>query len=202
MPAAHRNATGLRPLYSRTADGFGLITLHRVDPAADAGLIHRWVSEERARFWGMAGADLELVREVYEDLDRRDTHHAFLALLDGVPAALFQSYDCAADRVSECYPVRPGDVGVHLFIGPPCGPPRPGHTAALLGAFLSYLCGLPGTRRLVADPDPANRKAVARLERAGFVRGPEVGLPEIDLPEVRIPAKRARLLFLDAPPRP
>ncbi|MEW2414694.1 GNAT family N-acetyltransferase [Streptomyces sp. NPDC046866] len=186
---------------TRPVEGLGQVLLRPVEPARDAELIHGWVSEERARFWGMAGASRRLVQEIYEDLDRRDTHHAFLALLDGVPAALFQSYDCTADRVCECYTARPGDVGVHLLIGPAAGPARPGFTGALLDAFLGHLFALPGTRRLVAEPDARNAKAVARLERAGFVRGPEVELPEIDLPEVRLPAKRARLLFLDAPPR-
>lgn len=186
---------------TRLVEGFGRVALRPVDPALDAELIHGWVSEERARFWGMRGTSRRLVEEIYEDVDRRDTHHAFLASLDGVPAALFQSYDCTADRVCECYEARPGDVGVHLLIGPPAGPVRPGFTGALLDVFLGYLFGLPGTRRLVAEPDARNAKAVVRLERAGFVRGPEVELPEIDLPEVHLPAKRARLLFLDARPR-
>ncbi|MBZ9598261.1 acetyltransferase [Streptomyces erythrochromogenes] len=187
------------PVHTHLVEGFGTVTVTPVDPAADAGLIHGWVTQERARFWGMGGAGRELVREIYEDIDRRTTHHAFLVALEGEPVALFQTYDCAADRVSECYDARPGDVGVHLLIGPCEGAPRPGFTGGLVGAFLAFVFSDPATRRVVAEPDARNTKAIARLERTGFTLGPEVVLPEIDLPEVHLPAKPARLVFLDAP---
>ncbi|MFJ4778405.1 GNAT family N-acetyltransferase [Streptomyces sp. NPDC088762] len=192
-------STPRQPVYTHPVDGFGTVTVTPVDPAADSALIHGWVTQERARFWGMGGASRELVREIYEDVDRRTTHHAFLVARDGVPVALFQTYDCAEDRVGECYEVRPGDVGVHLLIGPGEGAPERGFSAALVTVFLAFLFTDPATRRVVAEPDARNDKAIARLERTGFALGPEVELPEIDLPEVYLPAKRARLAFLSAP---
>ncbi|WP_330332782.1 acetyltransferase [Streptomyces sp. NBC_00536] len=198
-PATPSSASARQPVHTRHVEGFGTVTLTPVDPAADAPLIHGWVSEERARFWGMNGASRELVQEIYEDVDRRDTHHAFLARRDGVPVALFQTYDCEADRVGECYEVRPGDTGVHLLIGPVAGAAERGFSAGLLTAFLEYVFADGRTVRVVAEPDARNEKAIARLERTGFVLGPEVELPEIDLPEVYLPAKPARLAFLSAP---
>ncbi|MEU6313401.1 GNAT family N-acetyltransferase [Streptomyces sp. NPDC047014] len=187
-------------VYTHLVEGFGEVTVSPVDPAADSALIHGWVTQERARFWGMAGVSRELVQEIYEDLDRRTTHHAFLVRLEGEPVALFQTYDCAEDRVGECYEVLPGDVGVHLLIGPIEGAPQRGFSGGLMTAFLAFVFSDPATRRVVAEPDSRNAKAIARLERTGFVLGPEVELPEIDLPEVHIPAKKARLAFLGAPP--
>ncbi|RSS89251.1 N-acetyltransferase [Streptomyces sp. WAC05292] len=195
-------ATARGPVHTQAVDGFGTVTLTPVDPAADAPLIHRWVSEDRARFWGMTEAGPDLVREVYEDLDRRTTHHAFLARRDGVPVALFQTYECTADRVSECYEARPGDTGVHLLLAPAAGAAEPGFSGRLIGAFMAFVFSDGTTRRLVADPDARNAKAIARLERSGFALGPEVELPEIVLPETRIPAKRARLAFYEAPGTP
>ncbi len=188
-----------RPAYTATVEGFGTVTFTPVDPAADAGLIHSWVTEERARFWGMTEAGRELVREIYEDIDRRTTHHAFLARRDGVPVALFQTYDCAEDRVGECYAVQPGDTGVHLLLGPAQGGAERGFSARLIDAFLAFVFSDGTTRRIVVEPDARNDKAIARMERTGFALGPEVELPEIDLPEVYLPAKRARLAFLSAP---
>ncbi|MFD9354905.1 GNAT family N-acetyltransferase [Streptomyces sp. NPDC060031] len=188
-----------RPVSSHLVEGFGTVTITPVDPAADSALIHSWVTEERARFWGMGGASRELVQEIYEDVDRRTTHHAFMIGRDGEQVALFQTYECAEDRVSECYEVRPGDVGVHLLLGPSTGAAEHGFTASLVSAFLTYLVRDHAARRIVAEPDARNTKAIARLERSGFTLGPEVELPEIDLPEVYLPAKQARLLFLTAP---
>ncbi|MFI5621179.1 GNAT family N-acetyltransferase [Streptomyces sp. NPDC051567] len=187
------------PVFMRLVEGFGTVTITPVDPAADSALIHAWVTQERARFWGMGGASRELVQEIYEDVDSRTTHHAFMVSREGEPVALFQTYDCAADRVSECYEVRPGDTGVHLLIGPTQGPAERGFSAGLMTAFFGFVFSDGTTRRVVAEPDARNEKAIARLLRTGFVLGPEVELPEIDLPEVYLPAKQARLVFLSAP---
>ncbi|MFF6808330.1 GNAT family N-acetyltransferase [Streptomyces sp. NPDC012403] len=191
------------PYASRTAvheqevDGFGTVRVLPLDPAADAPLLHRWVSEERAVFWGMNGLTVQRVAEIYAHMDTLDTHHAYLVLKDGEPAALFQTYDPEADRVGECYPVEPGDIGVHLLLAPTgTGSPRPGWTAALVGVLTAYaLLGL-DRKRLVVDPDVANEKAVARFLKQGFTAGPAVVLPEVDLPDVYLPEKKAQLAFL------
>ncbi|WP_328872400.1 acetyltransferase [Streptomyces sp. NBC_00287] len=173
------------------------VRILRLDPQADAEVVHGWVSEERASFWGMNGLTREQVAEIYGHLDTLDTHHAFLVQRDGVPAALLQTYEPEADRVSECYDVEPGDIGVHLLLAP-AGPEgaRPGWTAGLVRAILSYvLIGL-DRRRVVVDPDAANEKAIARFAKQGFEAGPLVTLPEIDIPDVYLPEKKAQLAFM------
>ncbi|GAA2629074.1 GNAT family N-acetyltransferase [Streptomyces spororaveus] len=186
-------------VYTQAVEGFGTVTLTPVDPAADSALIHSWVTQERARFWGMGEASRELVQEIYEDVDRRTTHHAYMVSRDGEQVALFQTYECAEDRVSECYEVQPGDVGVHLLIGPITGVAEHGFTGSLMTVFIGFVFSDDTARRVVVEPDARNTKAVSLMERTGFVLGPEVVLPEIDLPEVYLPAKPARLAFLASP---
>ncbi|MFD8203614.1 GNAT family N-acetyltransferase [Streptomyces sp. NPDC059701] len=184
-------------VHEQVLDGFGTVRVLPLDPAADAGVIHGWVSEERAAFWGMNGLTRDQVAGIYAHMAGLDTHHAFLVVTDGVPVALFQTYEPGADRVSECYDVEPGDIGVHLLVAP-TGPggTRPGWTAALTGALLAYvLLGL-DRERVVVDPDVRNAKAIARFARQGFTTGPRVVLPEVDLPDVYLPEKRAQLAFL------
>jgi penicillin amidase len=191
------HAPARHPLHSQHVDGFGTVHVLPVDPEADAGTIHRWVSEERAAFWGMNGLTQDRVTEIYAHMATLDTHHAHLVLRDGEPVALLQTYDPAADRVGDCYDVRPGDIGIHLLLAP-AGPDggRPGWSSALLGALASYaLLGL-DRRRVVVDPDVRNEKAVARFLRQGFVPGPRVILPEVDIPDVFLPEKHAQLAFL------
>ncbi|GAP49544.1 GNAT family N-acetyltransferase [Streptomyces azureus] len=192
------------PYASRTAvheqvtDGFGTVRVLPLDPEADAGTVHRWVSEDRAAFWGMTGLTEQQVAEIYAHMDTLTTHHAFLVVRDGEPVALLQTYEPEADRVSECYDVRPGDIGVHLLVAP-AGPDgaRSGWTARLVTAVTRYvLLGL-DRRRVVVDPDVRNEKAVARFLTMGFTPGPVVVLPEIDLPDVYLPEKKAQLAFLD-----
>ncbi|MFE6154988.1 GNAT family N-acetyltransferase [Streptomyces sp. NPDC057889] len=183
-------------VYEQTVEGFGTVRVRLVDPAADLDVIHGWVREERARFWGMEGASREQVRETYEHLDSLTTHHAHLVRLDGEPVALFQTYEPEADRVSECYEVEDGDIGVHFLIAPATGGAVRGFTGALMTVLVTYALEGHGKRRIVVEPDARNTKAVTLLERAGFELGPEIVLPEIDLPEVFLPEKRARIAFL------
>ncbi|MER5710986.1 GNAT family N-acetyltransferase [Streptomyces sp. NPDC002122] len=180
-------------VYEQPVEGFGTVRVAPVDPDRDAPLIHAWVNEERARFWGMGGTTVEQVREIYAHLDSLTTHHGYLVSRDGEPVALFQTYDPVADRVSECYEALPGDIGVHLMLAPSASP-EPGFSARLLGALIDF--SLLDRTRVVVEPDAANEKAIARMVRLGFELGPEVVLPEIDLPEVFIPEKKARLAFL------
>ncbi|MEO3764754.1 GNAT family N-acetyltransferase [Streptomyces sp. B8F3] len=182
------------PRHAHKADGFGTVRVVPVVPDADAGLLHGWVTAERARFWGMAGLTPAHVRDVYAHMDTLPTHHAHLLLRDGTPVALLQTYEPAADRVSECYPVEPGDLGLHLLVGPADGAAETGFTAALMRVITGFAAA-EGARRLVAEPDADNAPAIDRLRREGFVLGPEVTLPEVDLPEVYVPPKRARLAF-------
>ncbi|MFF1447490.1 GNAT family N-acetyltransferase [Streptomyces sp. NPDC058274] len=184
-------------VHEQSVEGFGSVRILPLDPHADLDVVHGWVTEERAVFWGMTGFTKEQVLETYVQLDTLDTHHAFLAVMAGEPAALLQTYEPEADRVSECYEVEPGDIGAHVLIGP-AGPggARPGFSAALLTAFMAYLLTGQDRRRVVVDPDERNEKAIARFARHGFEPGPLVVLPEIDLPDVQLPEKRARLAFL------
>jgi hypothetical protein len=184
-------------VHERLIDGFGTVRILPLDPQADADVLHAWVSEERAAFWGMNGLSRARIREIYAHLDTLPTHHAFLAVVDGTPAALLQTYDPEADRIGECYEVRPGDIGLHLLVAPAGqSGPRPGWTSALLTAFAAYcLLGL-DRRRIVVDPDVRNEKAIARFVRQGFAKGPAVVLPEIDIPDVYLPEKHAQLAFL------
>ncbi|MET7480525.1 GNAT family N-acetyltransferase [Streptomyces sp. NPDC005648] len=174
------------------------VRIRPLDAAADAEVVHRWVSEERAVFWGMNGLGRDQVAEIYGHMATLDTHHAFLLTRDGEPVALLQTYEPGADRVSECYAVRDGDIGIHVLLAP-AGPggARPGWTGELFEAIASYVLKDLGRRRVVVDPDVRNEKAVARFLRQGFVAGPVVVLPEIDLPEVYLPRKRAQLAFLE-----
>ncbi|MFI7499570.1 GNAT family N-acetyltransferase [Streptomyces sp. NPDC049687] len=186
-----------RYVHEQHADGFGTVGIRPLDAEGDADVVHGWVREERAVFWGMNGLTRDQVAEIYTHMATLDTHHAFLVELDGAPVALLQTYEPAEDRVSECYDVEPGDIGVHVLIAAAgARGARPGWSAALMRAFASYvLLGL-DRRRVVVDPDVRNEKAIARFLRQGFEAGPLVTLPEIDLPDVYLPEKKAQLAFL------
>jgi hypothetical protein len=173
--------------YEEEIEGFGTFRLVRLDPERHLDLVYGWVTQPRAEFWGMTGHSRELVREIYEFIDGLDTHHAYLMLLAGKPVGIFQTYEPAADPIGEHYPVRDGDLGIHLFLAP-ADPPVSGFTGAVAGALLRFAFAHPGTKRIVVEPDVRNERALRRWQSLGFVFGDQV----------RTADKTAQLAFLDA----
>ncbi|SDE56114.1 GNAT family N-acetyltransferase [Glycomyces harbinensis] len=173
-------------VFETDVEGFGTVAVVPVRPAEDLDLIYGWVTQERARFWGMTGHSRDHVLEIYEYLDALTTHHAYLLLRNGEPIALFQTYEPDADPVGECYEVEPGDIGAHLLVAAAEGRAQVGFTAALMGVLAAYLFSDPEHQRIVAEPDARNDQARARLRRTGFTLGPEIQLPD----------KTAQLSFL------
>lgn len=173
------------PVYQEDIAGIGVLHLAPVDPDRDAALLHGWVTEPRARFWGMGDYTVDDVRRIYAYLDSLDTHHAYLICLDDAPIGLFQTYDPAADPVGEHYPVQPGDVGLHLLLAPGRRPPR-GLTEAIGAALLRFVFRDASRRRVVVEPDVRNSLALRRVAAFGFTFGEEIDLPD----------KRAQLAFL------
>ncbi|MFJ4469731.1 GNAT family N-acetyltransferase [Streptomyces sp. NPDC089424] len=194
-PYADRTA-----VHEEVVDGFGTVRVLPLDAKGDAEVVHGWVSQERAAFWGMNGLTVEEVAGIYAHMDTLATHHAYLLVKDGEPTALFQTYEPEADRVGECYDVLPGDIGLHLLLAPAgSGGSRGGWTASLLQAAASYVWLVLGRQRVVVDPDVRNGKAIERFLKQGFVAGPKVVLPEVNLPDVHLPEKHAQLAFLLRP---
>ncbi|KQS68480.1 GNAT family N-acetyltransferase [Modestobacter sp. Leaf380] len=147
-----------------------------VDPAADGPLLHSWVTAPRARFWQMQGASQADVVAAYAEIDASPHHDAFLGRVEGEPVFLTERYDPAADPVSQVFEVEPGDIGMHLLVGPTTVP-VPGFTLAVMRTVLAWLFDDPVVHRVVVEPDAANT-AVHRLNAlAGFVVVGEVELP-------------------------
>jgi penicillin G amidase len=172
-------------VYTTAVPGLGELSLTVLDPDRDAAVVHTWAVQDRAEFWGMGDHTLEQVRDLYAYVASLETHRAFLIRQDGRPVGVFQTYDPAHDPVGECYPVQPGDVGLHLMLAP-ADVPVAGFTAAVAALLAGYLFTTLGYRRVVAEPDARNTVALGRLERAGFLLDAEIDLPH----------KRARLAFL------
>nr|WP_268246271.1 GNAT family N-acetyltransferase [Streptosporangium pseudovulgare] len=172
-------------VYEEDLPGMGRLSLTVLNPKTDAELVHGWVTQPRATYWGMLDHSVEQVREIYELVDGLPTHHAFLIRLDDRPIGLFQSYEPDADPVGERYDVRSGDVGMHLLLAPGQQPPR-GLTGAVVPALIRFLFRDPEARRLVVEPDVRNERALNRLKITGFTFESEIDMP----------TKRAQLAFL------
>ena len=149
------------------------LTMRPLDPTNEAGLLHSWVTQERARFWMMSDYTVEEVREVYEWIDAQDTHAAYLVLLSGSPVALFQTYDPRAEEIGQHYDVQDGDIGFHLLMGP-SDVPVAGLTRAVMDHVGEFVFADPSVSRIVGEPDARNAKMQRlvdsrSMDRAGVV---------------------------------
>ncbi|MFF1882564.1 GNAT family N-acetyltransferase [Pseudarthrobacter sp. NPDC058196] len=155
-------------------------TFRCVDPAADAPLLHSWVTRPYAAFWGMLAAGVDDIEKEYAAIQASGHHHALLGLDGGVPAFLVEEYLPASSPLATAYPVRPGDAGMHLLVAPPSNAPVAGFTTAVMDAVLARLFAKPGVDRIVVEPDVRNTRVHALNERLGFRPRGVVALPDKD----------------------
>ncbi|SDF51610.1 Siderophore synthetase component [Cellulosimicrobium cellulans] len=167
----------------RLGDGRADVSLEPVDPVRDAALVQGWLAHPRSAFWQLGHLDVDGVRD-YLAAVRADPHQdAWLGRVDGAPAFLVETYDptrvTLADVPAAAALLEPGDVGMHLLVAPPAGPPRGGFTSAVMGAVVRF-CLDPagrGARRVVVEPDVRNAAIAAKNAAAGFRVLREVDLP-------------------------
>ncbi|WP_264030513.1 GNAT family N-acetyltransferase [Cellulosimicrobium sp. SH8] len=172
-------------LLTHDAPGGGRLTLRVLDPDADLDVLHDWVTQPRARFWGLAELSRAELRDLYAYVGSLPSHHAFLVRWDETPVALLQTYEPEHDPVGEAYPARPGDAGAHFLLG--ARGPRGADLWGAVGPLLVGFCFAdPRVDRLVVEPDAANELAHARIRALGF----EVA------DRVRVGEKNAVLAFL------
>jgi hypothetical protein len=154
------------------------ITFRCLDPVRDAPLLHHWVTQPYASFWGMHACTVDDVVEEYSKIQSSGHHHALLGLDGGVPAFLLEQYLPSLSPLAAVYAVQPGDVGMHLLVAPPAGPARAGYTTAVMEAVLERLFGGPDAERIVVEPDARNVKIQVLNVRLGFEPAGLVELPD------------------------
>ena len=144
-------------------------TLRPVDPAADAALLHDWVTRPYAVYWGLQDASVGEVKAAYAEIDASAHHEALLGLHEDRAAFLVERYAPSYSELASAYDVRPGDVGMHFLVGPADGPTVRGWTRAVIAAVLDLCFEATGTTRVVVEPDVRNDKVQALNTAAGFV---------------------------------
>ncbi|TDC09876.1 N-acetyltransferase [Streptomyces sp. 8K308] len=166
-------------VFARHDERLGQFSLRLVDPAADAELLHRWLTHPKSVFWLMRDAALDDVRKEFETVAAAPSHQAYLGLHDGEPAFLVEAYDPAHDAVGTVYPVRRGDIGMHFLVAP-TDTPLHGFTLAVITTVMELLFADPENRRVVVEPDARNKPVHALNAAVGFHVERTVRLPGKD----------------------
>ncbi|WP_439891018.1 GNAT family N-acetyltransferase [Ralstonia sp. 25C] len=169
----HRRAEAASAPYT-DAEGF---TFHLLRIPEDIPTLHRWFQPERASFWLMRDKTEAEIGHIYKQLMDSGHATAYLAWRGGQPAFLAECYDPAHDRIRAFYDVQPGDLGMHIFIGPSdvC---IAGYTRTVFFALMRFMFVHLGAARIVVEPDADNTRIHAINRAAGFVYDRNVAFPE------------------------
>ncbi|MFF0264245.1 GNAT family N-acetyltransferase [Kribbella sp. NPDC004536] len=165
------------PTYRRFVPGLGTLSLRPFDLDADVEVLHSWVTQPYARYWGLLEATVADVRAEYSRIAASEHHQALLGEHDGRPAFLMERYLPAYDAVGQTYDVAPGDIGMHVLVGPPTVR-LAGFTGAVFETIMDSLFRDPLVDRVVVEPDVRNTKIQALNARMGFRKHSIVSLPD------------------------
>lgn len=174
--ARHADALA-RPHYSTPSANVNGFHIRPLDVARDAPTLHRWFIEERAAFWNMRDKSVDEVAAFYQAIEDSGHARAWIGSQHGASAFLFESYDPAHDEAGEHYAVRPGDLGMHLFVGP-AATPVPGHTRRVFQALMTFLFEQLAAERIVVEPDARNTRIHELNLAMGFVYAKNVAFRE------------------------
>lgn len=162
-------------LFSRSHEA-GELTLRRLVFPQDADLLHGWMTQSYAHFWGMQESHRDDVETFYRDLTLNNPFAALIGEHDGKPAFLIECYPVQDDPLHEHYDVQPGDIGMHILLSPPVRP-LPGFSWQVFSTVMEYLFSLPDVLRVVVEPDVRNDKIHRLNKRAGFRYQRQIKLP-------------------------
>jgi RimJ/RimL family protein N-acetyltransferase len=154
--------------FARLEPGVARFTLRPLEPAADAALVHRWVTSPHAGFWNMADKTREEIEAFYAGLTASGHALAELGSADGRPAFLTELYDPRHDQVGEHYAPAPGDRGMHVLVGP-AETRVAGFTLGVMRTIMARLFADPAVSRVVVEPDIRNDRIHALNRKVGFV---------------------------------
>ncbi|WP_298310041.1 GNAT family N-acetyltransferase [uncultured Aquimarina sp.] len=164
-------------VFSRTIENFGTIHLRHLDFDSDITTIHKWVTKEYARYWGMLDSLLEEVQSEYTALVSRKDYDVFVGIYNGAPIFLMEKYKASTDRIAKYYSARDTDYGMHILVAP-SDQKITGFTWNVFSTVLEYFFELPEVERIVVEPDIRNEKIHTLNKKAGFIYQKEIELPE------------------------
>ncbi|MEM6732264.1 MAG: GNAT family N-acetyltransferase, partial [Myxococcota bacterium] len=139
-------------------EGFGDVEIRPFDLKSDPEFLYDWVQRDYAYFWGLQGKSRQDVRDEYVRLIARDRYAVFVGFYEQSPAFVMERYDPSFDDLAECYPVQPGDSGIHLIVAPPPSKPVAHFTWYMFRAVLDFVFRESSVSRVVVEPDIRNRK--------------------------------------------
>lgn len=154
--------------FVRTDPRLGQFSLHPIiDVAADAPLLHAWLTHPKSVFWQLGSASQHDIEQQFTAIAADPDRVALLGHHEGAPTFLVERYDPRHSELRGTYAMRSGDIGMHFLVAP-TNTPRHGFTRAVLDTVMQWLFATPGVQRVVVEPDVENHAVHALNAAVGF----------------------------------
>ncbi|CAL2078173.1 Siderophore synthetase component [Tenacibaculum sp. 190524A02b] len=174
-------------LFSKSYHEFGTISIQPFHIKRDSPILHSWVTQDYAVFWGMQKASLQEVEEEYKKLTAPDHYDVYIGKYNGEIAFVLEKYNPQKDIINNYYNAQPSDCGIHIIVAPPKQPKTPNFTWYMFRSIMDFVFSNTAIDRIVVEPDIRNKKMFALCQRIGFT------LDKV----VELPYKTAQLAFLN-----
>ncbi|WP_273693698.1 GNAT family N-acetyltransferase [Tenacibaculum sp.] len=163
-------------VFSKEIKGLGVISIRPFQLETDTPMLHSWVTQPYAKYWGMLNKSLEEVGAEYQEIENNPFHHSYIGMLNDTPVFLMELYKASEDIIANYYNAQENDYGMHVLVAP-VERRIPQFTWHVFSTIIDYFFSLPEVERIVVEPDVNNEKIHTLNKKAGFEYQKEVELP-------------------------
>lgn len=151
--------------FNKYVPATGTFRIRPLSVPQDIALIHRWVNQDYAHYWGLQGCSLQQVEAEYRKNSEQSL--AYLGFCNDEAAFLLECYDPKQDAIGVHYSWQPGDLGMHILVAPAeCRVAN--FTWSVFSFIMDFMFSDASVQRIVVEPDINNAKIHILNKRAGF----------------------------------
>ncbi|MEM9339297.1 MAG: GNAT family N-acetyltransferase [Bacteroidota bacterium] len=170
--------SGDETLYRKSIPTFGEVGFRHLHLEQDVPIIHEWVTQPYAVYWGMNGFTLEETMKAHQELLARPDYDILIGTRSDKAIFMMECYKASEDIIGSYYDALPGDYGMHILISPPEQGHRIHHfTWNVFSCVMDFLFNNPKVERVIVEPDVRNEKIHVLNKRAGFQYQKIIQLP-------------------------
>ncbi len=155
----------------------GQFSLNKFDPQQDAGILHEWVSQPYAKYWGMLDNSEQQVKESYEELCASEHTQVFMGYHNDEPAFLLEVYQPENEAIAQHIDVKSGDRGMHILMAPPIKPIAQFSYCVFI-TIMEFIFEHLDAKRILVEPDHENDKIHRLNKQLGFIHSKKIQMPD------------------------
>ncbi|CDQ18161.1 Protein N-acetyltransferase, RimJ/RimL family [Halobacillus karajensis] len=144
----------------------GRFSFRPLDANKDVELLYSWMHQKHiAPFWKLDVPKPELESWVHRSVNA-EHKDCYIGTYNGETVCYLIAYNIEKDPIKEYYHYQPGDLGMHLLIGPRSTLNKE-NGLSLIRAMIFFLFDRYGAKRIIGEPDRRNRVIIPILKQVG-----------------------------------